>query len=66
MRETWGSAGEVGVGFVMVARWSCIIFVRRERRMYVEEWMCIQIGHFRDKLPLLVGGRRKLEDEFLY
>ncbi len=34
--------------------------------MYEEKSMYVQIGHFRDKLPLLVGGRRKLEDDTLY
>ncbi len=49
MRETWGSAGEVGVGFVIVARWSCITSVRRVTGLYVETSMRIQIGHFQDK-----------------
>ncbi len=34
--------------------------------MYEGNSMYVQIGHFRDKLPLLVGGRRKLEDGTLY
>ncbi len=66
MSETWGSAGEVGVGFVIVARWSCIVFIRKEASLYEGKSKCIQIGHFRDKLPLPVGGRRRLEDESSY
>ncbi len=66
MSETWGSAGEVGVGFVIVARCSYIISFRREARMYGEKWISIRIGHFRDKLPLLVGGRGRPGDESLY
>lgn len=30
MRETWGRAGEVGVGFLMVARWSYVVNVRKK------------------------------------